>query len=167
MPIHFRCPDCKKRLGIAKRKAGTITICPHCSEFVTVPMESDGSQAATDGAVDLAEIDDLLNDAEAGSVPAKPERSASPSGEFPNVELMPPAPRIPSPVPVPVPAPPPPREPVIGNRIGQVVVSYRQALLLVILGAILLFVAFIAGYSVGTKDAPSPRVNKNLATPPG
>jgi hypothetical protein len=41
-----------------------------------------------------------------------------------------------------------------------VVVSFRQALLLVVLGAILLFVAFVSGYMVGAKDAPAPRSKK-------
>jgi hypothetical protein len=167
VPIHFRCPDCKKRLGIARRKAGTITICPHCSEFVTVPLESEGASAGTEP-IDLDEIDELINEGEAAA-PASSPRPVAPPSIGPNVELLPTV-NPPRPVPAPqaVASPlPPSRErdtSISGNRNGQVVVSFRQALLLVVLGAILLFVAFVSGYMVGTKDAPSPRSKKPGST---
>ena len=37
MPIRFRCGHCNRLLGIARRKAGTEAICPHCGYTVTVP----------------------------------------------------------------------------------------------------------------------------------
>ncbi|MFO0821589.1 MAG: hypothetical protein U0792_00350 [Gemmataceae bacterium] len=167
VPIHFRCPDCKKRLGIARRKAGTITICPHCSEFVTVPLESEGASGAPEP-VDLDEIDDLINEGEAAR-PASPSGPVAPPSIGPNVELIPTVKSlqaVPRPQPVATPQPPS-REhdvPTTGNRSGQVVVSFRQALLLVVLGATLLFVAFVSGYMVGTKDAPSTRPKKPGST---
>ncbi len=40
MPIRFRCTHCTRRLGIATRKAGTETTCPHCGGTVVVPAHS-------------------------------------------------------------------------------------------------------------------------------
>jgi DNA-directed RNA polymerase subunit RPC12/RpoP len=37
MPIRFRCVYCDKLLGIARRKAGAVVNCPHCSEKLIVP----------------------------------------------------------------------------------------------------------------------------------
>jgi len=37
MPIRFRCVYCEKLLGIARRKAGAVVNCPHCSEKLIVP----------------------------------------------------------------------------------------------------------------------------------
>jgi phage FluMu protein Com len=37
MPIRFRCSYCNRLLGIATRKAGTQTRCPHCGHEITVP----------------------------------------------------------------------------------------------------------------------------------
>lgn len=40
MPIKFRCPSCRGRLSIARRKAGTEVVCPSCSSPVVVPVPS-------------------------------------------------------------------------------------------------------------------------------
>jgi len=37
MPIRFRCSNCNRLLGIARRKAGATVSCPHCSQPVRVP----------------------------------------------------------------------------------------------------------------------------------
>jgi phage FluMu protein Com len=41
MPIRFRCTYCNRLLGIATRKAGTETTCPHCGYTITVPVPQD------------------------------------------------------------------------------------------------------------------------------
>jgi phage FluMu protein Com len=38
MPIRFRCSYCNRLLGIATRKAGMETTCPHCGYTITVPV---------------------------------------------------------------------------------------------------------------------------------
>ena len=37
MPIRFRCSNCNRLLGIARRKAGAMVSCPHCLLPVCVP----------------------------------------------------------------------------------------------------------------------------------
>ena len=39
MPIRFRCTSCRKLLGIARRKAGTVVKCPDCGSDLIVPTE--------------------------------------------------------------------------------------------------------------------------------
>lgn len=41
MPIRFRCTYCNRLLGIATRKAGMETTCPHCGYSITVPTPQD------------------------------------------------------------------------------------------------------------------------------
>jgi hypothetical protein len=41
MPIRFRCPQCSRLLGIARRKAGHLTTCPQCGETITVPAQEE------------------------------------------------------------------------------------------------------------------------------
>lgn len=41
MPIRFRCSYCNRLLGIATRKAGTQTTCPHCGYSITVPVPNE------------------------------------------------------------------------------------------------------------------------------
>ncbi len=48
MPIRFRCVYCDKLLGIARRKAGAVVNCPHCSEKLIVPTPDEGPD--TEGA---------------------------------------------------------------------------------------------------------------------
>lgn len=58
MPIRFRCTFCNRLLGIASRKAGTETTCPHCGYSITVPMpeEENGKTER----LDLEDVDQLL-----------------------------------------------------------------------------------------------------------
>jgi hypothetical protein len=57
MPIRFRCPQCARLLGIARRKAGTRINCPQCAAAVTVPVPAEGG----DGEPDFQDLDNLLN----------------------------------------------------------------------------------------------------------
>src|SRR5436190_7467400 len=85
MPIRFRCPQCDRMLGIARRKAGSQTTCPGCAKVVTVPVQDDRTE--------LDDLDILLNPNAAvnGGVAHKP----------------PPAPPRPAPPVAPRSAPPP------------------------------------------------------------
>jgi DNA-directed RNA polymerase subunit RPC12/RpoP len=78
MPIRFRCSRCNRLLGIARRKAGSETTCPHCGATIVVPKgdESDDERTQFD------DIDDLINPAAAppaqASSPAVATRPAPP-----------------------------------------------------------------------------------------
>jgi phage FluMu protein Com len=69
MPIRFRCPQCDRLLGIARRKAGTQTECPQCGKMVTVPVQDDRTE--------LADLDELLNPAAAANGSARPRADAT------------------------------------------------------------------------------------------
>lgn len=58
MPIRFRCDHCNRLLGIARRKAGSQVICPHCGFPIIVPDPP--TEAATEAATELMDIDALL-----------------------------------------------------------------------------------------------------------
>jgi len=55
MPIRFRCGYCNKLLGIARRKAGSETTCPHCGYTLTVPDDPAGDIS------EMEDLDELLN----------------------------------------------------------------------------------------------------------
>lgn len=57
MPIRFRCAYCNRLLGIATRKAGTDTTCPHCGYTITVPYPDDAEKTER---VNLADVEALL-----------------------------------------------------------------------------------------------------------
>lgn len=97
MPIRFRCTYCTRRLGIATRKAGTETTCPHCGAAVTVPVPAK-PEAKTER-VNVDDVDQLLRS-------AATERIADPATQVlepPVVKASPPPPlkvrRGPPPVP--------------------------------------------------------------------
>lgn len=73
MPIRFRCSECDRLLGIARRKAGTQIRCPQCGELTTVPVEDAPDAGGHDRT--LGDLDDLLGPAPAtnGSLLASPE----------------------------------------------------------------------------------------------
>jgi hypothetical protein len=56
MPLRFRCGYCDRLLGIARRKAGMETTCPHCGYTLTVPEED-----LADHQSDIEDLDELLN----------------------------------------------------------------------------------------------------------
>jgi hypothetical protein len=78
MPIRFRCPYCNRLLGIARRKAGTETVCPQCGKTVTVP----GPDDTPPGGGPPLELDDS---------PALP-RAAAPVVSAPQPPTAPPRP---------------------------------------------------------------------------
>jgi hypothetical protein len=55
MPIRFRCGYCNRLLGIARRKAGSETTCPHCGYTLTVPDDPVGDTT------EMEDLDELLN----------------------------------------------------------------------------------------------------------
>ena len=95
MPIRFRCPQCDRMLGIARRKAGTQTACPQCGKMLTVPVQDDQTE--------LADLDMLLNPAANGGSAHQPKVA-------PQVAVAPPPQRS-APAPRP-PQPAPPRKPM-------------------------------------------------------
>jgi phage FluMu protein Com len=114
MPIRFRCSYCNRLLGIATRKAGTQTTCPHCGYEITVPSP-DESEPKTDR-LNLDEVEELLGHSASATmkevaVAAPPAAPASPppSPEQPRLESKP--------TPQPRPAPPsvPKTSPASGN----------------------------------------------------
>ena len=58
MPIRFRCTYCNRLLGIATRKAGTETTCPHCGHAIVVPVPTE-DEAKTER-VSMDDVDQLL-----------------------------------------------------------------------------------------------------------
>ena len=121
MPIRFRCPYCNRLLGIATRKAGMETICPHCGYTITVPVPHEENGRADDDArterMNLEDVEELLGNAvtEAAAPPAVVASPAvAPVAEKPR----PPVPAYPKPAaPAPAPkvraAPPPIPKPAV------------------------------------------------------
>lgn len=66
MPIRFRCAYCNRLLGIATRKAGTETTCPHCGYTITVPYPDDSEKTER---VNLADVEALLKRPATGEPP--------------------------------------------------------------------------------------------------
>jgi phage FluMu protein Com len=105
MPIRFRCQRCNKLLGIARRKAGSETTCPHCGATITVPADEDEPRDRAE-VHNLDDIDALLNPF---SAPAAPLPLAPPP---PPAAKSSPPPPPPAPAARPAPAPDrPKREP--------------------------------------------------------
>jgi biopolymer transport protein ExbD len=67
VPIQFRCPHCKQMLSISTKRAGSMIVCPACTEEALVPDPS-GATAAYD-VVAVAAIP-------SPAAQAKPERTA-------------------------------------------------------------------------------------------
>ena len=68
MPIRFRCTYCNRLLGIATRKAGMETTCPHCGYDITVPDPSE--EPPKTERLNLEDIDDLLGESGSGTAKA-------------------------------------------------------------------------------------------------
>jgi phage FluMu protein Com len=86
MPIRFRCSFCNRLLGIATRKAGTQTRCPHCGYEITVPVPADESKtehlSREDGSGGFARgvTDVLIEPAVASAPPAgRPVNTPAPA----------------------------------------------------------------------------------------
>ena len=87
MPIRFRCPQCDRMLGIARRKSGTQTACPQCGKMLTVPVQDDRTE--------LADLDMLLNPAANGGAAHQPQPVAVAPRPAPAPRPPQPAPRKP------------------------------------------------------------------------
>jgi DNA-directed RNA polymerase subunit RPC12/RpoP len=103
MPIRFRCGYCNKLLGIARRKAGTETTCPHCGYTITVP-EDDGEVETGEGpggSGEAEDLDALINGSAFAEAPEPPVRTSYP----PAAPARPARPVAASPRPAPAPRP--------------------------------------------------------------
>ena len=117
MPIRFRCSSCNRLLGIATRKAGTQTRCPHCGAEISVPVPDDDSRTQR---ISLDDVEHLLGRgttegaAEPASATAAPPSapSAGESRSEPPREPVPVPPRTPLPAPTPRVRPAPPQKAV-------------------------------------------------------
>jgi hypothetical protein len=112
MPIRFRCGYCSRLLGIARRKAGTHTTCPHCNATIAVPPAEEfengsGSHAELGSQPELAEIDRLLKSDRGSGAAASPAALASPAANEGFSTTPSPPPDLPTPPPSPAIAPKP------------------------------------------------------------
>ena len=103
MPIRFRCSYCNRLLGIATRKAGMETTCPHCGYTITVPVPQE------DGRTERMNLDDVeaMLGKGATEVLQPPSAVAAPPAPLPVEKPRAEAPKPPAPV-YPKSAPPPP-----------------------------------------------------------
>jgi|GEM_PF-1613330 len=124
MPIQFRCPHCRARLSITRRKAGMTTTCPRCRQEVRVPeidrnpttrlAEPPSPGTGSTGSIPLPE-----GRSEAALFPSPSPREAgeaTSSGPFPlsSPPVPPPLPLLSSAPPLAVtPAPVPPPVPTV------------------------------------------------------
>jgi hypothetical protein len=46
MPIRFSCPKCHRQLRTARRKSGTRVVCPRCEDTITVPTDPGTAEIA-------------------------------------------------------------------------------------------------------------------------
>lgn len=102
MPIRFRCSFCNRLLGIATRKAGTETTCPHCGNAIVVPVPSDDGKTER---INVGDVGQLLGDGATERVaepatqvldPAKPAVAKSSPPPLPKgagAKVRPPAPK--------------------------------------------------------------------------
>src|SRR5262249_29376644 len=90
MPIRFRCSYCNRLLGIATRKAGTETTCPHCGYTITVPVPQE-AEVRTER-INLDDVEEMLGNgvteavqpsAVAAGQAAPPPRLKTPRREAP------------------------------------------------------------------------------------
>ena len=198
MPIRFRCTYCNRLLGIASRKAGTDTVCPHCGYAITVPYPED--ESAQTERLDLGDVDELMGNGATERL-AEPKTRAVPPPPVPAVSARhvekpraenpkpPPVPKAPSAIrpqqPAPKPAAQPSDEPPLfegdmdailgktaapaeekrprpaptsgpdamslGEPPRMLVISATKATILALGVAVLLALAFAAGYFLALK----------------
>lgn len=100
MPIRFRCTYCNRLLGIATRKAGMDTICPHCGYEITVPVP--GQEEEKTERLSLDDVDELmgnsgsatLKESAVGAPPAPPPPGPQAQADNLPVEAPKPAPVV-------------------------------------------------------------------------
>ena len=164
MPIRFRCCYCDKLLGIARRKAGSVVDCPHCSEKLIVPTpdaeaeaaspEEEAQESAEDnalasrgGGAQLFEngFDGLLHPASTSPVPEAPTHPSPTWATKTAPPLAYQPPRFLDPPPLP-PAPHVPHVPYVPPPPPGIFISSTKLTLLGILSMVLLAAVFLAGY---------------------
>jgi phage FluMu protein Com len=92
MPIRFRCSYCNRLLGIATRKAGTETTCPHCGYSITVPVPE-----AQDERTERMSLDDVEAALGRGATEMVQPAAVAPPVERPCGEKPKAAPPVPPP----------------------------------------------------------------------
>jgi phage FluMu protein Com len=102
MPIRFRCSYCNRLLGIATRKAGMQTTCPHCGNSITVPVPAP-SEAKTER-VNVDDLDELLGKSAGATVKEVP--AAAPAPQTQTEDILEPEFEEPLSLPPPPPSPP-------------------------------------------------------------
>jgi hypothetical protein len=70
MPIRFRCSYSNRLLGIATRKAGMQTTCPHCGNSITVPAPPRGEERTE--RINVEDVDELLGKSAGAAVKEAP-----------------------------------------------------------------------------------------------
>ncbi len=110
MPIRFRCTFCNRLLGIATRKAGTETTCPHCGYNITVPTPTE-DDAQTER-INLEDVDELLGNGATERVTEPATQVVQPAPPLvpavsPRLPVEPPRAEQPKPVATPKAVPPP------------------------------------------------------------
>ena len=150
MPIRFRCAYCNQLMAIATRKAGTVVRCPTCAGQVVVPNVQPSAQQApakdkqpAAGAVfERSDFDELFQN------PAAPPPATQPPGFPLGAE----------PAPAPPPGPGFDVEPLALGGAGRVrpggqpaglFLTTAKGVLLALIVAVLLGLAFLAGLLVG------------------
>lgn len=117
MPIRFRCTYCNRLLGIATRKAGTETTCPHCGYAITVPVPTE-DEAKTER-VNTDDVDQLLGNHAATERMSEPATQVLPPPRPEPPKAAPAAPAKPKPKAAAAPAPkaePKPKPPADPNN---------------------------------------------------
>jgi hypothetical protein len=110
MPIRFRCVYCNQKMGIARRKAGSVVSCPKCAGQLVVPQPAEDDPADSDrepepaGAVVGPAAHDLTA---SPNLPARPAANGPPRPDSKNLPATAPARTEAAPTPPPRPAPGP------------------------------------------------------------
>lgn len=144
MPIRFRCVYCNQKMGIARRKAGSVVDCPKCKGQLVVPQPAEDEDSpdgepepagAAVGAADAAGAGDITHSPEVPArAPAKPDslapKPAGPSlferGDIDEMLARDARPAPPGPAaPVPAPAAPKPVNPI--DRVAKEEAARRVA----------------------------------------
>ena len=172
MPIRFRCSRCNRLLGIARRKAGTETKCPHCGATIVVPTGDESDDERTH----LDDIDELINPANvepaSAAAPAVATRPAPPS--MPRAQPRQAAEPVPgeerplferdldsvlgaqaalgAEAPKPRPATTAGKDAMsLGSEQSQLVLSSQKATALVVIVVVLLALSFTAGFLIASR----------------
>jgi hypothetical protein len=116
MPIRFRCTYCNRLLGIATRKAGTLTTCPHCGYQITVPSPSGDDESKTDR-VNLDDVEELLGRGVTEAMP-EPAIASAPASAAPAAPDAPDPMELPPETSRPLSAPAPKVAPQAGSAVS-------------------------------------------------